>query len=58
MSMLGETENTEASIVRLKVKLSDPKLTEQQRKPIERDLAYEIVRLEALQKLTNKEVAQ
>jgi hypothetical protein len=57
MSMCGEIENTIVAIDRLRVKLSNTNLSEQQRKQIECDLAYEVKRLEDLQKITTKDYA-
>ena len=57
MSMCGEIENTTVAIERLRVELSNPNLSEQQRKQTECDLAYEVKRLEDLQKITTKSYA-
>jgi len=57
MSMRGEIENSTVTIERLRVVLSNPDLTEQQRKRTECDLAYEVKRLEDLHKITTKSYA-
>lgn len=57
MSMCGEIENTIVAVERLRVELSNTNLSEQQRKQIECDLAYEVKRLEDLQKITTKDYA-
>lgn len=57
MGVCGEIENSTVAIERLKLTLSNPNLSEQQRKQSECDLAYEVKRLEDLQKLTTKHYA-
>ena len=57
MSVCGEIESSTVAIERLKVKLSNPNLSEQQRKRTECDLAYEVKRLEDLHKITTKAYA-
>ena len=57
MGVCGEIENSIVAIERLKLTLSNPNLSEQQRKQSECDLAYEVKRLEDLQKLTTKHYA-